>query len=244
MDVVRIDELSKTHDRGFRLGPLSLKLYAGEILGLMGPNGAGKTTLLRLIWGFARPDQGSVRVFGLTPHLEQLAVRLRAGYLSESPQFYGWMKARRFLEFMSGFYDSWDEKRVIELSARFGVDLDKRIGQLSRGNRVKLGITAAVAHGPRLLLLDEPTAGLDPIVRLDILEFLKDLARKEAVTVILSSHISDDLDQIAHKVLMLHEGRCLEFAPTAAVLRHYNLPKLESVFLHAIGKIPQDRPRS
>jgi ABC-2 type transport system ATP-binding protein len=154
------------------------------------------------------------------------------------------MKARSFLEFTAGFYDRWDSNRVIELGRRFSVDLDKRIDQLSKGNRVKLGIMAAVAHRPRLLLLDEPTSGLDPVVRLDILEFLSELARKEAVTIVLSSHVSDDLDQIAHKVMMLHEGRCVEFAPTSALLRHYNLPKLESVFLHAIGKISQNSIRS
>ena len=237
MNVIRIDELSKSHGMGFKLGPLSFVLGAGEILGLMGPNGAGKTTLLKLIWGFSRPDHGSVRVFGLTPHLEQLNLRLRAGHLSESPHFYGWMKARRFLQFMAGFYDYWDEARLAELSERLHVNLDKRVDELSKGNRVKLGLMAVVAHRPQLLLLDEPTSGLDPVVRLDILEFLKDLAQNESVAIMLSSHISDDLDQIAHTVLMLNEGMCVEYGPTAALFRRYDMPKLESIFLHAIGKI-------
>jgi ABC-2 type transport system ATP-binding protein len=206
----------------------------------MGPNGAGKTTLLKLIWGFLRPDQGSVQVFGLTPHLDQLNVRLRSGYMAESTQFYGWMKAWKFLEFTACFYDTWEPEWVSELSGRFSVDLDKRIDQLSRGNRAKLALMAATAHRPRLLLLDEPTSGLDPIVRIDILEFLNDLSRNDGTAIVLSSHITDDLDQIAHKVLMLHEGRCVEFAPAAVLLRQYNLPKLETVFLHAIGKIPEN----
>jgi ABC-2 type transport system ATP-binding protein len=243
MEIVRIDELCKSHGPGFRLGPISVSVGSGEILGLMGPNGAGKTTLLKLIWGFVRPDRGDVRVFGLTPHLEQLNVRLRAGWLSESPHFYGWMTARRFLEFMAAFYEGWDRGYVSDLANRFHVDLNKRIDQLSKGNRVKLGLMAAVAHRPRLLLLDEPTSGLDPIVRLDILEFLKDLAAMQHVGIILSSHISDDLDQIAHTVLMLHEGRRVELAATADLLTHYKLAKLETVFLHAIGKISPDSLR-
>jgi ABC-2 type transport system ATP-binding protein len=243
VEVIRIDEMSRCHGRGFMLGPLSFTVNRGEILGLMGPNGAGKTTLLKLIWGFLRPDHGMVRVFGLTPHLEQLVVRLRAGLLSESPQFYGWMRARRFLDFMSGFYDRWDENYLNELAGRFQLDLDKRIEQLSKGNRAKLGLMAAVAHHPELLLLDEPTSGLDPIVRLDILEFLGELASEHGVAILLSSHISDDLDQIAQRVLMLHEGRLVALAPTAVLLREYKLPKLESVFLHAIGKISQNHHR-
>lgn len=237
MSIIRIEELCKSHGPGFKLGPLSFVLSAGEILGLMGPNGAGKTTLLKLIWGFSRPDHGSVRVFDLAPHLEQLKMRLRAGHLSESPHFYGWMKARRFLQFIAGFYDRWDESRITELSERLNLNLDKRVDQLSKGTRVKLGLIGAVAHRPQLLLLDEPTSGLDPVVRLDILEFLKDLAHYENVAIILSSHISDDLDQIAHTVLMLNEGQCVEYAPTGLLLRQYDMPKLETIFLHAIGKI-------
>ena len=204
MSVIRIEELSKCHHGGFRLGPLSFALSAGEILGLMGPNGAGKTTLLRLIWGFSRPDHGKVSVFGLTPHLEQLKVRLRAGYLSESPHFYGWMKARRFLQFMAGFYDRWDEGRVAELGERLDVDLDKRVDELSKGNRVKLGLMAVVAHRPQLLLLDEPTSGLDPVAANDVRALIRNLRAEHAF--IISSHNLDEIRNICDEIIIIDKG--------------------------------------
>jgi ABC-2 type transport system ATP-binding protein len=230
MEIVCVDQVTKIRGRSFTLGPLSLSLRAGEILGIMGPNGAGKTTLLRLIWGFSRPDTGSLRVFGVTPHLAHLEVRLRAGYLSESPRFYGWMQARRFLRFIGSFYDGWEEQRALELVHLFRIDPEKRVDQLSKGSRVKLGLVCALAHRPKLLIMDEPTSGLDPVIRVDILRFLKQLAQEEHVAMLMSS-------------LILNEGRCVEYAPTAVLLRQYSMPRLETIFLHAIGKSPQNSNR-
>src|SRR5262245_31981204 len=105
MTIVRTESLMKKYPGNFTLGPVNLQLAPGEILGLMGPKGAGKTTLLKMLWGFVRPDSGTAEVFGVTPLLHQVAVRLRAGYLSEAPGFYEWMTARRFLEFVSAFYE-------------------------------------------------------------------------------------------------------------------------------------------
>jgi len=234
MHLIRTDAVVKRHGPKFTLGPMDLTLQPGEVLGVMGPNGAGKTTLLRLIWGFLRPDQGSVSVFGVQPHLNQASVRLRAGYLAESPHFYGWMTARRHLKFVSEFYEGWNAAAADGLMERFGIDPDKRIQQLSRGNRIKLGLVAATGHNPRLLLLDEPTAGLDPLVRRDILGFLRSLSKDCGAGIVLSSHISDDLDRIADAVLMLNQGRVLEYAPAAALIKSYGRPRLEDIFIEAL----------
>jgi ABC-2 type transport system ATP-binding protein len=235
METVRTEQLSKSFKGIFRLGPLDLRVAPGEILGIMGPNGAGKTTLLRLLWGFMRPDSGSISVFGMQPHLEQVKVRLRAGYLSENPQFYPALTARQFLRFVGNFYDGWDAARTDRLLEKFGVESDLKIEKLSRGNRIKLGLISAAGHRPALLILDEPTSGLDPLVRLDILAFLRDLAREETVSILLSSHISDDLDQIADSILMLNKGRVVEYGRALFLLDKYGQLRLETIFVHAIG---------
>jgi len=235
METIRTEQLFKSFTNVFQLGPLDLHVDPGEVLGIMGPNGAGKTTLVKLLWGFMRPDSGNISVFGMQPHLEQVKVRLRAGYLSQNPRFYPALTARQFLAFIGNFYERWDEKRAQSLLKRFKVEADLRIERLSKGNRAKLGLISAVAHQPSLLILDEPTSGLDPLVRREILKFLTKLAREENVSIILSSHISDDLDQIADSVLMLHKGRVIEYEAAASLLDKYNQPQLEKIFVTAIG---------
>jgi ABC-2 type transport system ATP-binding protein len=238
METVRTEQLSKSYKGVFRLGPLDLRVAPGEILGIMGPNGAGKTTLLRLLWGFIRPDSGSIFIFGMQPHLEQVKIRLRAGYLSENPQFYSALTGRQFLQFVANFYEGWDSRRTDHLLEKFGVQSDLKIEKLSKGNRIKLGLISAVGHRPALLILDEPTSGLDPLVRLDILGFLRSLAREENVSILLSSHISDDLDQIADSVLMLNQGRVVEYARASFLLDKYGRMRLETIFVEAIGNRP------
>ncbi len=238
MDIFQLENTVKKRGDQFVLGPLDLHLEPGEILGIMGPNGAGKTTLLRLLWGFLRPDAGRVSVFGRTPHLEQVWIRLRAGYLPESLRFYDWMSVERFLSFIAGFYPSWDWGRAFELLDQFGLKTTQTIGTLSKGNRVRLGLVAAVSHRPQLLILDEPTAGLDPLVRVDILDFLKRSALGDRTGIVMSSHVSDDLDRIADSVLMLNEGKVVEYAPTKVLLDRSNEVQLEAVFLNALGRIP------
>ena len=235
METIRTEQLCKSFKDVFRLGPLDLRVAPGEILGVMGPNGAGKTTLLRLLWGFIRPDSGCISVFGMQPHLDQVKVRLRAGYLSENPQFYSALTAKQFLRFIGNFYQGWDEERSFSLLGEFGVHPDLKIEKLSKGNRIKLGLISAVGHRPSLLILDEPTSGLDPLVRLDILRFLQRLAREENVSILMSSHISDDLDQIADSVLMLNKGRPIEYARASSLLDKYGQPRLEGIFVTAIG---------
>jgi ABC-2 type transport system ATP-binding protein len=236
MSLIHTRGLIKHFGRRFQLGPIDIQLEPGEVLGVMGPNGAGKTTLLKLIWGFLRPDSGAISVLRLQPHLDQVSVRLHAGYLAETPSFYGWMTTRQHLDFVSGFYDGWDIDRANTLLERFGIDPSVPIRQLSRGNRTKVALVAASGHNPFLLLLDEPTAGLDPIVRIDVLGFLRDLAKNHGVGIVLSSHISDDLDKLADSILMLHDGRAIEYAPAPALVHQYGLGRMEDIFLEAIAK--------
>jgi ABC-2 type transport system ATP-binding protein len=212
MEMVRTEQLSKSFKGVFQLGPLDLRVAVGEVLGILGPDGAGKTTLLRLLWGFMRPDHGRIFVFGMQPHLNQMNVRRRAGYLSERPQFYSALTARQFLRFVGNFYDGWEERHACGQLEKLGVDPGLKVEKLSKGDRVKLGLVSAVGHHPALLILDEPTLGLDSPTRLEILRFLRNLAREQQVSILISSHISDDLDRIADSVLTLNNGGVVEYA--------------------------------
>src|SRR6185436_19640099 len=150
MELIRTEGVVKRQGHCFKLGPIDLALRSGEVLGLIGERGAGKTTLLKLIWGFLRPDQGSVSVFQLQPHLHQLSVRRHAGYLAESPSFDGWMTVRRHVQFTSHFYEGWSETAAELLLERFGLDPGMNVSQLSEGAKIKLALISAAGHNPYL----------------------------------------------------------------------------------------------
>ncbi len=217
METIRTEQLLKTFNGVLRLGPLDLRLGPGEVLGVIGPYGSGKATLLKLFWGFMKPDHGRIFVFGMQPHLNQMSVRRRAGYLSENPQFYSVLTAKQFLRFVGNFYHGWEESYACGLLERCGVDPDLKVEKLSKGDRVKLRIASASGHHPSLLILDEPTSGLDSQIRLEVLGLLNRLAHEQNVSIVLSSHISNDLDHIADSILILENGRVVEYARTSRI---------------------------
>jgi ABC-2 type transport system ATP-binding protein len=230
METIRTEQMRKTFKGKFGLGPLDLRVAPGEILGVMGPKGAGKTTLLRLLWGLLRPDKGSISIFGMRPHQDYVDIRLRAGYVWDIPYLYPALAARQFLLFIGSFYDNWQRRRTYELLDEFGIDADAPIGSLSKSDRMKLLIVSALGHRPSLLMLDEPTSGLDPRVRLDILDFLRRLAREENTSIVITSQVGDDLDHLAESILMLKEGKVIEYARASELLIKYNQSRLEGVF--------------
>src|SRR5438132_2930916 len=167
--VVHIENLSRRFGSTAALNDVSLDVPRGSVFGLVGENGAGKTTLIRHILGLLRAEAGSVRVFGQNPVAEPVSVLARIGYLSEQPDLPDWMRVHEFLRYTQAFYPKWDPTYAEELREEFGLDRSAGVRTLSKGQRAKLGLLAAQAHRPDLLLLDEPSSGLDPIVRSDIL---------------------------------------------------------------------------
>jgi ABC-2 type transport system ATP-binding protein len=211
MDVIKIQGLEKSLG-SFQLGPFDLRIEPGAIVGVIGHKDAGKTTLLRLLWGFTRPDRGFIEVFGMKPHLAQMQIRLRAGYVAQHTWYYPDLSVAHFLRFIGNFYPQWDEARKDSLLESFELAPEMKMGSLTLAGRRKLGLIAALGHRPSLLILDQPTAGVDENTRDHMLNFLRRLAREDKVTIVVSSHISDEFDQIADGVLTLTHGQVAECA--------------------------------
>jgi ABC-2 type transport system ATP-binding protein len=195
---------------GFTLGPIDLELAPGVVLGLVGPNGAGKTTMLHCISGLLTADGGTVEVFGRNNDLGDATWRRDIGAVGEEHGFYhGWTAARN-LEVVASLQPSFSLERAHQMAERFALPLDRKVEQLSRGNRTKLAIVAALAHAPRLLLLDEPTAGLDPVVRAEVLDVLWELLEDGEHAIFYSTHVLSDIARLADELVFLRDGRVLQ----------------------------------
>jgi ABC-2 type transport system ATP-binding protein len=211
--VVAIDHLSRTFRGRQALDDVSFTVQRGTVFGLVGENGAGKSTLIKHILGLWRAERGSVRVFGLDPVAEPAKVLGRIGYLSEQPDLPGWMRVDELLRYTQAFYPNWDSQHADRLREQFGLDPTARIKTLSKGQRAKLGLIAAEAHRPDLLLLDEPSSGLDPVVRRDILEAIIRTVTDAGRTVIFSSHLLDEIERVSDHLALLHRGHLRLCAP-------------------------------
>ena len=194
---------------GFTLGPLDLTLEPGTVVGFVGPNGSGKTTTLNCIAGLVVPEAGSVNVFGHPADHRAPAWKADIGVVGEAHGFYQGWTAKENLRFLSGFYPGWSEQRVKRLADRLGLPLDKKVEALSKGHLAKLAIVAALGHGPRLLLLDEPTAGLDPVVRAEVLDVLWEVLEDGEHAIFYSTHVLSDISRLADELVFLREGRVL-----------------------------------
>ncbi len=211
--VVAITDLSRRFGSKTVLNNVSLYVPRGSVFGLVGENGAGKTTLIKHILGLLRAEAGSVRVFGLDPVADPVGVLGRIGYLSEQPDLPGWMRVEELLRYTQAFYPNWDMAYAEKLREQFGLAPGARLKTLSKGQQAKAGLLAAQAHRPELLLLDEPSSGLDPIVRRDILEAVIRTVSEEGRTVFFSSHLLEEIERVSDYVAMLQQGRLVLCGP-------------------------------
>jgi ABC-2 type transport system ATP-binding protein len=224
--VVDIAHLSRTFGSKKALNDVSVAVSRGSVFGLVGENGAGKSTLIKHVLGLWRAQTGTVRVFGMDPVSDATSVLGRIGYLSEQPDLPGWMRVEEVLRYTGAFYPKWDIAYAEELREEFGLDPRARVKTLSKGQRAKLGLIAAQAHSPDLLILDEPSSGLDPIVRRDILEAIIRAVADQGRTVLFSSHLLDEIERVSDHLAMLHQGRLILCAPLDDVKQRYSLLSL------------------
>jgi ABC-2 type transport system ATP-binding protein len=189
------------------LDKIRLTVPRGSVYGLVGVNGAGKTTLIKHVLGLLRAKEGAIRVFGRDPAKDTAGVLSRIGYLSEDPDLPGWMRLGELLRYTRAFYPSWDDAFAEELRSSFALDLGAKVKHLSKGQRARTGLVLALAHRPELLVLDEPSSGLDPIVRRDILEAIIRTIAEEGRTVLFSSHLLHEVERVADRVALIDAGR-------------------------------------
>jgi ABC-2 type transport system ATP-binding protein len=193
---------------------LDLLIPHGSVFGFIGPNGAGKSTTIRLLMGLTQPTKGKAAVLGAEARRGRHPTKGRVGYVPESPSVYRWMRVEEAIGFCRSFYDRWDDKLCQGLRQTFDLDGRRKVGELSKGMLAKLGLLLALSHRPELLILDEPTAGLDPLVREEFLDGILTGTRSRSQTVFFSSHTLDDVERLADTVGILSEGRLLMEGPT------------------------------
>jgi len=213
-----IQELHKSYGKVHALRGINLEVQRGEIFGFLGPNGAGKTTTIRCLLDLIRPNRGTIRVLGIDPQADPVAVRRRTGYLPGELQLDPNMTVEGMLRYFSALRDNqvdWDFVR--QLATRLDLDLKPPIKNLSHGNKQKVGIVQAFMHRPELLLLDEPTLGLDPLMQQEVLHLITE-AKAEGATVFFSSHIISEVEAVAERVGIIRQGRIVEVAETQSLI--------------------------
>jgi len=206
---------------GFALDQISLALPRGYMMGLVGPNGAGKTTLVKLVLGLVRPDAGRLRVLSRDPAVDGGRVRARIGFVHDRPTRFDFLRVRRLAALIADFYPTWDQDLFLRLGRELELPLTRRVAALSRGMRVKLGLALALSHRAELLVLDEPTTGLDPVFRSELMDRLSALVRDEGTSVFLSTQILGDLERRADFVTVLRAGRVLFSGERDVLLDHW-----------------------
>jgi ABC-2 type transport system ATP-binding protein len=202
-----IESFTKRYGAHVAVDDLSLEVPRGSIFGLLGQNGAGKSTTIRTLLNLLQPTSGRLRVLGLDSVTGSLALRRRVGYLPEAPAYYPWMTVEEIVRFNAAFYPTWDRSLVDALLKRLGLPLNRRIKALSRGMQAKVGLVLALGPRPEVLILDDPTSGLDPVVRREFLEAMIANIQSEGGTVLFSTHLLHEMERVADEVAILHEGK-------------------------------------
>ncbi len=222
--VLEIDGLVKRYGRIDALAGVSLSIGAGETYAFLGRNGAGKSTTIRTIMGITKPTGGNVTLFGerLTAR-SQVRLRQKIGYVAQEQTFYPWMSADTLGRFVGAFFPTWDRAEFERLLHLLDVPRDRKVGTFSGGTKAKLALSLALAHRPGLLLLDEPTAGLDPVARREFLDTVATQTTERGTTTLFSTHLIDEVEVAAHRVGIVDRGRMRFDGPLESLRARFRL---------------------
>jgi ABC-2 type transport system ATP-binding protein len=217
---IMLNNLTRRFGKSTVVNDLSLNIPRGTTVGFVGLNGAGKTTTIRMIVGLLKPNSGQITVAGCSIPAERDVVKPHIGYVPDRPNVYSWMRVQQAIDFARSFYVNWNKQRCDELVKLFDLDLSKRAKNLSKGQAAKLSLLLALCHEPKVLILDEPTSGFDPLVREEFLEGVLAVTSEHQQTVLFSSHTLADVERLADSVAILHEGRLVLHSPVDSLLDH------------------------
>lgn len=206
-------DLTKRYGRNLAVDHLTMQVPVGSVFAFLGKNGAGKTTTIRMLLDLLDRSSGESKILGMDTVKHALDIKRRIGYVAEGQKMYDWMKVDEIIWFCKGFYPKWDDSFAEELKRKLELPGDRKVGAMSRGMQAKLGLLLAMAYRPELLILDEPTAGLDVLVRRDFLEGVIELIQEEGRTVFFSSHIVHEVERVADWVGIIDEGKLVLCAP-------------------------------
>ena len=205
MNVIEASDLCKNYGNDVGIKNINLEIKKGEVFGFIGPNGAGKSTFIRTLLGLLHPSSGTAKVLGHNIKNKSEEIRKKLGYLPSEVNYYDGMSSRELLEYHAGFYENVDTKKIKTLSEIFELDLDRKIEELSFGNKKKCAIIQSVIHEPDLLILDEPTSGLDPLMQNRFFELLEE-ENKKGTSIFFSSHILAEVQRLCNRAAIIRKG--------------------------------------
>lgn len=240
MNVLEVKNLTKNYGSHVGVTDVSFSIAEGEIFGFIGPNGAGKSTTIRAILNLIRPSSGTISVFGLDSVKDAPLIAKNVGYLPSEVFYYEGMKAKDLLNFSASFYKGVDKSRITKLAGMLELDLNRKVEDLSYGNKKKLGIIQGLLHSPKLIILDEPTGGLDPLIQQKFFNLIRD-ENKQGATVFFSSHILNEVQKLCHRVAIIKNGSIIKIDEMSA-LKDENYKKItvdtQALISELIGQLP------
>ncbi len=218
--VIAFDNVGKKYGALQVLTSLSLRVYRGEVYGFLGRNGAGKSTAIKMMLGITKVTSGNIELFGHSVGGSMVEARQRIGYVAQEQHFYPWMSPKHLGKFVRGLYPRWDQRRYQHLLDLFELPLQRKIGHFSGGMKARLALCMAIATRPDCLILDEPTAGMDPVARREFLDLVSKEARHTEATVFFSTHLIDDIEAIADRIGIIESGKTIYEGSLDGLSRH------------------------
>lgn len=235
-NAVEVNKLIKKYKNGFQLGEINIKIEKGTIVGLIGENGAGKTTFIKSLLGIVKTDSGSIKIFDKEYKVNEKLIKEDIGVVLDNIFFPEVLNANDINSIMSVIFKKWDSKLFYQYLEKFELEKNKPLKTLSKGMRKKLEIATAMSHHPKLLILDEPTSGLDPVVRSEILDLFLNFIQNEEHTILLSTHITTDLEHIADKIIFLDKGKKVLDESRDNIMEDYAILKCDIDYFEKIAK--------